>query len=450
MLTIKQCLEELGYTVASDDTFTHIEEWEDWYKGHIDKFHKYSVYNGVKIVEKERRSLGMAKTVSEDWANLLLNEKVEIHTDESFDDTLKKVFEYNNFRVQGNRLIELAFAFGTGAFVEYLDAKQNVVIDYIRADMIYPLNWENGYINECAFGSLREDGENKKYYIQIHRMNERGLYVIENHFVDAESGMELDLEEGIKDIVETGSETPLFQIITPNIVNNIDFDSPMGISVFANAVPQLEGVDVVYDSYVNEFELGKRKIFVPVSLARIEMAEGGTTRPVFDNSDTTFYAVPDSRDGKDKIDTFDPDLRAEAHDTGMNKALALLSFKCGMGTSRYKFENGTVMTATEVISTKDDLYQSLQKHRLVVTSALEGLVKSIAFLLNVTIKDIKIDMDDSIIQDKDSERKQDMADVSAGVMNAWEYRAKWYGEDEETAKAMIPQTADTVPDNIEV
>ena len=34
-----------------------------------------------------------------------------------------------------------------------------------------------------------------------------------------------------------------------------------------------------------------------------------------------------------------------------------------------------------------------------------------------------------------------MQDVAAGLMNAWEYRMKWYGEDEETAKANVPPTA---------
>lgn len=33
-----------------------------------------------------------------------------------------------------------------------------------------------------------------------------------------------------------------------------------------------------------------------------------------------------------------------------------------------------------------------------------------------------------------AEKAQDMAEVGV-TMNAWEYRVKWYGEDEKTAKA---------------
>ena len=177
MITIQEYLKNQGYKVASDETTSHIDEWISWYEGYVKDFHHYTVYNGIEQVDKDRYTLGMAKTISEDWANLLLNEKVNIYTGTDFDKQLEKVFEYNNFRVKGNQLIELAFALGTGAFVEYLDADSKVVIDFIRAGMIFPLSWDNGYINECAFGSMRERSGKKQYYIQIHKF-ENELYII--------------------------------------------------------------------------------------------------------------------------------------------------------------------------------------------------------------------------------------------------------------------------------
>lgn len=445
MIGIQEYLEKQGYNVANDETTQHIDKWQSWYEGYVKEFHHYTIYNGIEMVGKDRYALNMAKTISEDWANLLLNEKVNIYTGTSFDVTLQAVFDYNNFNVKGNQLIELAFALGTAAFVEYLDSNEKVVIDFIRANMIFPLSWDNGYINECAFGSMRERNGKRQYYIQIHKQNEQGLYVIENHMVDAESGKEIDLEEDMLELIETGSSNPLFQVITPNIVNNIDLDSPLGISTYGNAIPQLKGCDIVYDSYINEFELGKKKIMVPISMARVQMSAGGVSKPVFDKNDSIFYAFPDdSREGGNKIESFDPNIRASEHDLGINKALDMLSFKCGMGTGRYKFENGTVKTATEVISDKSDLFQSLKKHEIVLESALKGLVTAVAFLNGTELKEINIEFDDSIIEDKVSERQQDRQDVAMGVMPLWEYRVKWYGETEEEAKAMIPEQADVV------
>lgn len=449
MITIKEYLEQNGYITASDDTYEHIQEWENWYSGYVKDFHEYTVYNGINITKQNRERLNMAKTICEDWASLILNEKVNIHTGTDFDEIIEKVFEYNNFRVKGNQLIELAFAFGTGAFVEYLDATGEVVIDYIRAGMIYPLSWENGYINECAFGSVRETKEGKQIYLQIHKLDDKGkTYIIENHMIDAETGKDIELPEDMAEEVLTGSENPLFQIVTPNIINNIDLDSPLGISVFGNAISQVKGCDLIYDSYMNEFNLGRRRILVPISMAKVQMQENGVSKPVFDSNDTMFYAIPDDRNNQQKIEPMDMSIRAQEHELGITKALDLLSFKCGMGTGRYRFESGTVKTATEVISEKSELYQSLKKHEIVVGNAIKGLVNAIAFLKEKTIdKDIEIDFDDSIIEDKETERQTDKGDIAIGVMRLEEYRAKWYGETEEEALAKLPVPAelDTEP-----
>jgi len=53
--------------------------------------------------------------------------------------------------------------------------------------------------------------------------------------------------------------------------------------------------------------------------------------------------------------------------------------------------------------------------------------------------DIVIDFDDSIIEDKGTERQQDRQDVSMGVMRHEEYRAKWYGETVKQAKKNLPE-----------
>ena len=47
---------------------------------------------------------------------------------------------------------------------------------------------------------------------------------------------------------------------------------------------------------------------------------------------------------------------------------------------------------------------------------------------------LKVQYDDSIIQDVAAEKAQDMHEVGV-TMHPWEYRMRWYGEDEETVKA---------------
>lgn len=444
MQAITRYLKQLGYGTVEDSFYTRIESWFKWYKGKVTSFHTYRQYNGMKKITRQRKSLGMAKKIPEDWANLALNEKVEIVIDdEEVSEQVHGVLDANNFRVKGNQLLELAFALGTGAFVEYKDG-DTVKIDYIRAGMIYPLSWDNGRIKECAFASERIKGQEKQVYLNIHKLM-NGRYVIENQMFrwNGNTLTPIDLPEGVLETVPTGSETPLFQIITPNIVNNIDPDCPMGVSVYANAIDQLEGADLVYDSYVNEFRLGKKRILVPVTMARMQMQDDGITHPVFDENDTEFFAVQQGEKSEQKITDINMELRHEAHEAGIKTALGLLSAKCGLGNDRYSFEHGNVKTATEVVSEKSELFQNLKKHELLLEKAIIDLCRAVAFLLGQAGDfEITVNFDDSIIEDRPAEQQRDMQQVRDGLMAVWEYRRKYFGESEEEAKAMAAELAD--------
>lgn len=406
---------------VADDTYRHIDTWLAWYQNYFREFHRYWIYDGIKSKKQERFRLGMAKKVCEDWANLLLNEKVSIKAG-SFDKRLQEILEYNNFNVRANQLMEIAFALGTGAFVEYLDSEDSKIIDYIRANMIYPLSWDNGDITECAFGSVRVVDEKERIYLMICRKGisddgeDGNLYYIENKYLDADTGDEVELPEDIQEIVPTGYDKPNFQIIQPNICNNVDLDSPMGISVFANAIDQVKGCDLIYDSYMNEYILGRKRILVPYSAAKMQMQKDGNVDPVFDPNDTVYFALPGDRDSDLKLTEVDMTIRAQDHETGINKALDLMSLKCGMGTGRYKFESGGVKTATEVISDKSDLYQNLQKNKIPVNAALVAMVKCLYFLETGSDEiEVNVDFDDSIIEDSNTTIDKNIKLVQAGL-----------------------------------
>ena len=109
-------------------------------------------------------------------------------------------------------------------------------------------------------------------------------------------------------------------------------------------------------------------------------------------------------------------IRAADHEQGLNKALDLMSLKCGMGTGRYKFESGGVKTATEVISDKSDLYQNLQKNKTPVKAALVAMVKALAFLeTGADQLEVNVDFDDSIIEDTNTTVDRNIKLVQGGL-----------------------------------
>ncbi len=453
--TIRQYLTGQKYNTASDETYSHIDEWLDWYQGDVPNFHTYHIYNGVQTSTQKRYRLGMAKKVCEDWANLLLNEKVSIKAG-NYEERLNQILMDNNFRVRGNQLVEQTFALGTGAFVEYKDADGNVIVDFIRADMIYPLSWDNGDITECAFGSTRVLDGKEAVYLQIHRRGKQDpeeqeaepensdYYYIENKYIDAESGKEIDAPEAVLPLIATGYEKPLFQILMPNICNNIDLDSPMGISVFANSISQLKGCDLVYDSYMNEFVLGRKRILVPITMAKRMMEKDGVTAPAFDPDDTIYYLMPGDSREESKAEQVDMSIRAQEHELGIQRSLDILSMKTGMGTGRYKFDSsGGVKTATEVISDKSDLYQNRQKNAIIIAAALISMAQAIAFLDtgNLELK-VTVDFDDSIIEDTNTMIDRNIKLVQAGLRSKMKAIMEINKCDENAAKLELKRIAE--------
>ncbi|MBR3656543.1 MAG: phage portal protein [Prevotella sp.] len=489
-MNIFEYFKKNGIDTVDPSFYTYIRMWDSWYRSNVAKFHTYRVYTGSGYTRCRRHSLGGAKLVCEDMANLLLNErvkftfgtpseatgKIEDTVANSTYDFVKLVLNNARWWKLGNEYQERKAALGTVAYVPYLD---NAVVDedgnilsgdvkiaYFTAPNIYPITWENGYVSEAAFVSIKTFRRKKYAHIQFH-MLENGQYVIKNSVVECTNGAGSEIPpERWGDIpafatlaprVETGSDKPQFVIDTLNIVNNIDKSetddgNPMGISLFANAIDVLRSLDLKYDSYAQEFSLGRKRIFVAP-----EMLSNKDGNAVFDENDTVFYILPEDfrEDGGEKgmIHEVNMELRIEEHSKGINDDLNYLSKKCGFGTQRYRFDTSGITTATQVISENSDMYRTLVKHELVLDDTLKQLFKVI-IRLGIAARvpnlsedvEIRIDFDDSIIEDKKAERDQDRQDVSMGVMGLAEYRAKWYGETEETAAGRIPeQTGGVMP-----
>jgi len=347
-----------------------------------------------------------------------------------------EVFRKNNFRVCANRLVELAFALGTGAFVEH-KTKDGILIDYVKADMIYPLSYANGQISECAFASRMLIYGEMHTYLNIH-IKEDGKYVVINKLICERTKKEAPLPKGLAERFYTNSDIPLFQILTPNIVNNICPDSPLGISIFANAIDILEGIDLVYDSYQNEYRLGKKRIIVPLTMAKIEMEQQGDILPVFDDNDTEFYAMSTADPDNFSISEINMDIRADAHETGLQRNIDLLSDLCGFGSGKYTYQSGRVKTATQIVSEQSDLFRNLKKHELVAEKVIKDLVSAVLYLLGENPEiEVIVNFDDAIIEDNESVASRALLEVQNNIIDAAEYLCRVYKMPRDMAEEKI-------------
>lgn len=463
-MNILEKLKEKGYNTVPAEFYGKIDFWKSWYDGYVKDFHRYREFNGNKKVNCRRYSLGMAKKVAEDWANLLFNEKVKItlegQREQKFFDSVCRA---NNFEVKANEMQEMKAGLGTAAYVVRvtgLTVKENngkitgggeIKIDYVTAPNIFPLSWENGIVNDCAFtSSVAVKGE-KYVYLQIHRVGNDGNYVIENSVYHENNGglteaalSEVPGFEKVPPLVNTGSPYQQFVIDRLNIANNYDNTLPMGIPAFANAIDSLESVDEVFSDYIKEFPAGRLRVLFQPGAARYIDGE-----QILDENDTYFYMLPEDTKEGNVIEPITVQLRSGSFNIGLQDMLNVLSSRCGFGENHYRFDNGSVATATQVISENSTMFRTIKKHEIILQSVLEELARIILRLGNSVLHmgldedvEISIDFDDSIIEDKNTDFSRDMQLLNAGIMNAWEFRAKWMNEDEDTAKAALPGMED--------
>jgi len=464
---ISAVLAKKGYNIPQGEVYDLQAVWKSWYRGNVNDFHYYNekLVDG-SVIQVERYTLGMAKKLCEDFAKLSWSEKVKINLDN--EDKTRRLWEVldskeNNFSIMFPDLLEKTYALGTGLMVEYLvDGK--IKIDYITGETIIPYAYDNSYISGIMILSQFNEGygKDKLYYtLMTYHEFKGGLYTKYHELYKSKKENELgklvDFNERYPDVdvvVEYESDTPHFQVIKPRITNNFDFSSPMGISIFANSIDKLKAIDIKFNSLINEFELGKKRILVDKTATKggIEIGIDGSLNNIsyFDKNDRAFMAINGMEN--QPIKEIDFTLRVQEHLDALNADLNYLSAGVGLGQNFYSFDKDGLKTATEVISEKSDTFRTKQHHQIVIKDAIYDLVKSILFLLNIE-SEITIVFDDSIIEDENAKIDRGLKLFAAGVISKETFMLDYLGltekqaEDEmkrikEETKVILPEGLD--------
>lgn len=443
-------LKSKSLTVIEDNITEKMEVWQQWYKGSVDKFHKYKVYSGKKKLDMERKTLNLPAKVCQRWADLLLNEKVEINVADDYTQAkLNQILHQINFRVRGNNLLETAFAMGGGFFIQYWDGEKTNQ-KYITQEYMYPITYDSGRLIEAAFSSKKVIDGKTYVYLETHLKDKlTGLYTVDNSLLksnDIKNGMGGGLQEvseafyaehGIIPKWETGSATPLFQMVRPNVANREAFNSPWGTSVYSGSLDIFASCDAIYDSFYKEFLLGKKRIFVTDGVANINYVKNGDdvdTVEVFDPNDEVFYRIPDQDDGVPPIQPVDMALRVGDHAGALQTQLNILSQSVGFGSNGFKWDEAGVSTATQIISQNSELFRTLKKHETLLRDTIIDMVKGLLYVEAVFAKDAKInlfadisvDFDDSIIEDTAEVKRQALLELNVGLISKAEYFRQVY------------------------
>lgn len=190
-----------------------------------------------------------------------------------------------------------------------------------------------------------------------------------------------------------------------------------GIAVYANSLDRFKAIDLKYDSFMREFDLGRKRILVSSSAVKAKMQVDTNGKPqmvqYFDSNDQAYVSINGME--QQPIKEIDFTLRTQEHIDAINAELNWLSSNVGLGQNFYKFDGQSVKTATEVISENSDTFRTREHHWLVIQDVVYDLVKAICQIEGIQTKSITITPDDSIIEDKTAKQLQGMQKVAQGL-----------------------------------
>ena len=457
-------LKNKGYSNVSNDYYEYVEAWEQYWKNNAD----YITYTDEYQKKNQLYTLGMAKRVCEDWASIISSEKDTIVSNKSQNEEyIKNIVNELQLKTNLPRCVEIASWSGTcGAVIRLKNiAVKNGILQKtdktsqelikVNAKQIIPLSIENGIIKEVAFTSDSVVDNKKAIYIELHELVKDG-YKISNIYLDVQTGKEIT-KDGILGEFETKSFIPLFSLLMPPKNNSIDNNMGLGMSIYADALPQIEATDITYNNFVMDFYLGGKKVFynkkiVGTKTVTIKNADGTTTSkdiPLYPD-DLTKQQWKVVGDGMENINDnplfheYNPQLRTEEDKNGVQFALDTLSFKCGFGTKYYQFNGSTIVTATQYMGDRQDLVQNAKKFRDNLNEFTQNIVKASLLIGRMILGEkvteecnVEIANVDGFLTDTESLKEQYRQEIAMGIRKRWEYRVKFLGEDEETAKKML-------------
>ena len=239
---------------------------------------------------------------------------------------------------------------------------------------------------------------------------------------------------------EIPSDIPMIATFRTPYANNIDLDSELPISLFANAVDVLHNIDKMHSEYLAEFEKKRAKVFADAGV--IDEKTGKVTDDYFVGFDIDL-----TRSIEQQIMTYAPDIREVELREGINTELRLYEMLIGLscGTFTFDTQKGAV-TATQVLSEDITTFNTVKQLQKQLNSALTDLAyitENLArhYGMDVTEGEPVIEFGDSVFEDTGTEYNRRFQLVNAGMLKPELFNAWYFGVTPEKALEMMPPMA---------
>ncbi len=420
--------------------------------------------NEAPWIKDDIKSLGLPAAICTEMARLVTMEsEIKISGSARADMIAKYMIP---FLSNLSRYVEYACSTGGISFKPYMDGK-GIAIDVTKAGYFYPVTFDSAEnITGVIFPEFKRVGKKLFTRLEYQQFNDETYTIINKAFVSRQAqvkndnvinlGQEIRLEEvpeweNIEPYAEfRNADRTLFSYFKIPVANNIDPESPLGVSIFARAVDQIQDADEQYGATMWEYKSKETAIqatsefFKRNRQGEVLLPKGKERQYVDMGSNISDV------DGRPFFNVYSPEIRDESFFNGYNKIVQKVEFNSGLAYGTLSDPQVVEKTAEEIKMSKQRSYSTVKAIQNNLEEAIKVLVNAVDAWMTIEnlappgSVNISMSWDDSLVTDKQAERDQDLKDLAAGVMQAYEYRMKWYGEDEATARKMVATPAEVI------
>ncbi|MBQ8188556.1 MAG: hypothetical protein IJZ44_02140 [Lachnospiraceae bacterium] len=267
-------------------------------------------------------------------------------------------------------------------------------VDVFSPDRFVVTDQSNGEITGAVFFNQETSNDGKKFYsrLEYHRFLEDGTYAVSNRCYEGNSHNDIskpiDISKTpwaglLEEVYIENIDRPLFGVFRTPQANNLDFNTPLGMPIFSDALQELKDLDIAYSRNAKEIQDSKRTVLIDsdrmipnggitptasgMERQREEMGLPDMVKNVYSTGTESFYQE------------INPNLNTDVRLQGINALLSQIGFKSGFNNGYFVFNEKTgLTTATQVEADQQRTIQFVGD----VRERLEDAVKGLVYALN--------------------------------------------------------------------
>ena len=433
-MDISQIANAVGVDIVESSTMKDsLYTWQDMY------------YNQSAWLKKRVESLELPSAIASEFSRLVLSE---------FSATLNNTSVDKQFQKLINKLsnsVEMACAFGGVLFKPY-NVNGVVLTDVVNQLNFVPVSYNQDSLVSAICPEFLTKGNDVYTRLEYHIYNQaEHTHTVQNTCYHSKSIADLGNKCSLADVPEWATilpnkvysnvDRPLFSYFKMPLANNIDRDSPLGVSVFAKAKNLIKQADTHWERILWEFESSERAIDATEEIFRYN--ENG--QPILPRGRERMFRTYDIQTtGQPFIETFSPDIRDTSLFNGLNRIFQRIEFNCGLAYGTLSDISTVEKTAEEIKTSKQRSYTNV----CAIQKNLENALNDLAYIYNyynnyyngfTSNAELTCTFGDSVLEDTEKEYQRRLQMVNSGILSKEKFVSWYFNCSEDEASKYIPQ-----------